>query len=286
MDEGFSMTWQVGAAEIRAVTETEIVAPTDMFIRQPDVDLAPYRSWLAPFLSPEGHIRMIVQAMLLSVDGLRIVVDTCVGNGRSYGPMMAAFNDLDTPFLENLTAAGFAPDTVDLVVCTHLHNDHVGWNTMLVDGEWIPTFPRARYVMSRADLEHWQQTPSVLNPFEVSVQPLLDRGLVDAIETPYQVSAGVSLIATPGHTPGHVSVQIDSNGSRAVITGDMVHSPVQLVRPEWSSVADSDPDEAMRTRERLRAQVGNQDVLIIGTHFPSPTAGRLVTDAAGEWRFV
>ena len=100
---------------------------------------------------------MIVQAMLLSVDGLRIVVDTCVGNGKNFGPMVPTFNDLDTPFLENLSTAGFVPDTIDLVVCTHLHTDHVGWNTMRVDGEWVPTFPRARYVMSRADIEHWQQ---------------------------------------------------------------------------------------------------------------------------------
>jgi glyoxylase-like metal-dependent hydrolase (beta-lactamase superfamily II) len=280
------MAWHVGAAVIQTVTETEVVAPADMFIPRPDVDLTPYRSWLTPFLSPEGHIRMIVQAILLSVDGLRIVVDTCVGNGKNFGPMVPTFNDLDTPFLENLTAAGFAPDSVDLVVCTHLHMDHVGWNTMLMDGEWVPTFPRARYVISRADLEHWQQVEDLLNPFEVSVQPLLARGLVDAIEPNHQISASVSLIPTPGHTPGHVSVRIDSNGSRAVITGDMVHSPVQLVRPEWSSVADVDPIEARRTRERVREQVGNQDVLIVGTHFPLPTAGRLVTDAAGEWRFV
>jgi glyoxylase-like metal-dependent hydrolase (beta-lactamase superfamily II) len=220
---------------------------------------------------------------------LRIVVDTCVGNGKDFGPMVPTFNDLDTPFLENLTAAGFAPDAVDFVVCTHLHSDHVGWNTMLVDGAWVPTFPRARYVISRVDLEHWQRAEAPLNPFEVfemSVQPLLARGLVDAIEPTHQVSPSVSLISTPGHTPGHVSVQIDSIGSQAMITGDIAHSPVQLVRPEWSSVADIDPDEARRTRDRMRERLGNRNVLIVGTHFPSPTAGRLITDAAGEWCFV
>jgi glyoxylase-like metal-dependent hydrolase (beta-lactamase superfamily II) len=282
------MAWHVGEAVIETVTETEIVSQADVFIPRPDVDLAPYRSWLAPFLSPEGHLHMIVQSMLLSVDGLRIIVDTCVGNGKNFGPLVPTFNDLDTPFLENLTAAGFAPDTVDVVVCTHLHSDHVGWNTMLVDGEWVPTFSRARYVMSRADLKHWQADAMLdaSDVFEMSVQPLVARGMVDAIEPIHQVSASVSLIPTPGHTPGHISVQIDSNGSRAVITGDIAHSPVQLVRPEWSSVADVDPDEARRSRERMREQTGNQDVLIIGTHFPSPTAGRLVTDAAGEWRFA
>jgi glyoxylase-like metal-dependent hydrolase (beta-lactamase superfamily II) len=280
------MTWRVGAALIEAVAETEMVAAADVFIPRPDVDLRRYRSWLTPFLDAEGNIHIVVQAMLVSVDGLKIVVDTCVGNGKDYGAMVPTFNDLDTPFLENLTAAGFAPDTVDFVVCTHLHMDHVGWNTIAVDGEWVPTFPRARYVISRGDLEHWQGIDDMLNPFDVSVRPLLARGVVDVVEPTHHVSASVSLISTPGHTPGHVSVRIDSQGSCAIITGDMVHSPVQLVRPEWSSVADLDPDEARRTRERMRDQVGDEDVLIVGTHFPSPTVGRLVTDVNGDWRFA
>jgi glyoxylase-like metal-dependent hydrolase (beta-lactamase superfamily II) len=282
------MAWQVGAATIEAIAETEITAPARGMLLGDDVDLAPYRSWLDPFLTSEGHLRMVVQAMLLSVDGLRIVVDTCVGNGRDFGPMAPPFNHLDTPFLERLTAAGFAPDSVDYVVCTHLHNDHVGWNTTLVDGEWVPSFPRARYAMSRADIDHWSRNEAILQPFEVfqvSVQPLLDRDLVEVVEPPHQLSASVSLVPTPGHSPGHMSVQIDSGGARGIITGDLAHSPVQLVRPEWSSVADVDPVEAQRTRERLRERVGDQDVLIIGTHYPPPTVGRLVRDAAGAWRF-
>ena len=279
------MTWHVGGVTIEAVVETEVVAATEDFIGHSASALDPYRSWLAPFLSDDGNVRMIIQALLVSVDGLRIVVDTCVGNGRDYGPIVPTFNNLDTPFLENLAAAGFAPDAVDLVICTHLHMDHVGWNTMLVDNVWTPTFPRACYVMSRCDLDHWQHVEAFTNPFDVSVQPLLDRGLVDAVDAPHRISASVSLLATPGHTPGHVSVQIESNGARAMITGDMVHSPVQFVRPEWSSVADTDREAATRTREQVRDVVGNTDVLIIGTHFPSPTVGHLVSDATGQWRF-
>ena len=170
--------------------------------------------------------------------------------------MTPTFNNLNTPFLENLTAVGFAPEAVDLVVCTHLHMDHVGWNTVLVDGHWVPTFPRARYVMTRADVEHWQQADAWVNAFATSVQPLLDHGVVDAVESTHRVSASVSLTPTPGHTPGHASVRIDSKGSHAVITGDMVHSPVQLVRPEWSSVADSDAEEATRSRHTMREYAG------------------------------
>jgi glyoxylase-like metal-dependent hydrolase (beta-lactamase superfamily II) len=282
------MAWRIGAATIEAVTETEITAPANGMLLGADIELAPYRSWLDPFLTEDGHIRMVVQAMLLSVDGLRIVVDTCVGHGRDFGPMAPAFNHLDTDFPGQLTAAGFAPDAVDLVVCTHLRNDHVGWNTQLVDGSWEPSFPNARYVMSRADVDHWSRHEAILQPLEVflvSVQPLLDRGLVDVVEPPHQLSASVSLIPTPGHSPGHMSVQIESDGARGIITGDLAHSPVQLVRPEWSSLADVDPEEARRTREQLRERVGNEDVLIVGTHYPPPTVGRLRTDATGEWRF-
>jgi glyoxylase-like metal-dependent hydrolase (beta-lactamase superfamily II) len=198
---------------------------------------------------------------------------------------MAEFNDLDTPFLDRLVAADFVPDDVDYVICTHLHVDHVGWNTQLVDGAWVPTFPRARYIMSKPDLEYWAGIPGRHNPFAVSVQPLLDAGLVDAVPTDHRVSPSVVLLPTPGHTPGHVSVHITSRGESAVITGDMVHSPVQFARPEWCSLADTDSAEAVRSRERLVALAGGAPTLVIGTHFPPPTAGHIVHDGAG-WTFV
>jgi glyoxylase-like metal-dependent hydrolase (beta-lactamase superfamily II) len=280
-----SLSWKVGDATVSVVTETEIVASAETFVRQPSDALDPYRSWLAPYLTEDGQFRMVVQALLVSVDGLRIVVDTCVGNGKQFGPYMAEFNGLDTPFVEQLTAAGFAPDTVDFVVCTHLHVDHVGWNTQLVDGEWVPTFPRARYIMSQPDLTFWSENEGSYNPFSVSVQPVIDAGLVDPVATDHRVSASVALLPTPGHTPGHVSVHITSQGESAIVTGDMVHSPVQFARTEWSSVADTDPDEATRSRERVLALAGGGPTLVIGTHFPPPTAGHLVHDGSG-WIFV
>ena len=280
-----SLSWKVGDATISVVAETELVFSSDTFLRQPVDALEPYRDWLQPYLTADGRFRMIVQAMLVAVDGLRIVVDTCIGNGKDFGPTMADFNHLDTPFIDHLAAYDFAPDEVDYVICTHLHVDHVGWNTHLIDGRWVPTFSRARYLMSRLDLEHWRGRDVLHNPFAVSVQPVIDAGLVDAVETDHRVSHSVSLIPTPGHTPGHVSVRIDSGGESAIITGDMVHSPVQFARPDWSSVADTDRDEASRSRERLVAMAGGRDVVVIGTHFPPPTAGHLVRDQVA-WRFV
>ncbi|TML12789.1 MAG: MBL fold metallo-hydrolase [Actinobacteria bacterium] len=219
-----SLGWKVGDARISSVTETELVYSCETFLRRPPSELDPYRSWLAPYLSDDGRFRMVVQAMLVSVDGLRIVVDTCIGNGKEFGPSMADFNGLDTPFIEELSAAGFAPDAVDYVICTHLHVDHVGWNTQLVDGEWVPTFPRARYIMSEPDVRYWREREALHNPFAVSVQPLVDAGLVDAVATDHRLSPSVSLMPTPGHTPGHVSVHIASQGKSAIITGDMVRS--------------------------------------------------------------
>ena len=237
-----SLSWKVGDATISVVTETELVFPSERFLGQPVEALEPYREWLQPYLTDDGRFRMIVQAMLVAVDDLRIVVDTCVGNAKDFGPTMADFNDLDTPFVDNLVAHDFAPDDVDYVICTHLHVDHVGWNTQHIEGEWVPTFARARYLMSRLDLDHWRGRDALHNPFSVSVQPVIDAGLVDAVETDHRVSPSVTLLPTPGHTPGHVSVHITSLGESAVITGDMVHSPVQFARPEWSSVADTDGD--------------------------------------------
>lgn len=280
-----SQSWKVGDAAISVVTETELIATCEMFLRQPPSALDPYRGWLAPYLTDDGRFRMIVQAFLVAVDGLRIVIDTCVGNGKDFGPHMVEFNGLDTRFVEDLAAAGFPPDEVDYVICTHLHVDHVGWNTQLIDGEWVPTFPRARYVMSQPDLAYWREHEALHNPFAISVQPVVDAGLVDAVATDHRVSPSVALLPTPGHTPGHVSVHITSRGASAIVTGDMVHSPVQFARPEWSSVADTDRDEATRSRERLVEMAGGAPTLVIGTHFPPPTAGHLVHDGSG-WTFT
>jgi glyoxylase-like metal-dependent hydrolase (beta-lactamase superfamily II) len=282
------MRWRIGDALVTRVRETDLNRFTAKeFFDADRRALDPFRDWLAPYLGPGDTLLMTVQALCIEVDGLRIVVDTCVGNDRNFagGGALAAFNGLHTSFLEDLTAAGFGRDDVDLVICTHLHLDHVGWNTLQEGGRWVPTFRRARYVMSRADVEHWRKAEDALSPFAISVQPLIGRGLVDAVDLDHRISPSVALLPTPGHTPGHVSVRIESRGESAVITGDMVHSPVQLARPQWSSMADEDPDEAVRSRDRLLDWVGGTGVLVLGTHFPGPTAGRVMRD--GEtWRFV
>jgi glyoxylase-like metal-dependent hydrolase (beta-lactamase superfamily II) len=152
---------------------------------------------------------------------------------------------------------------------------------MLVDGKWVPTFPRARYLMGRVEFDHWRsqhERDDMAAIFADSVKPVHDAGLVDLVETDHRVSDEISLVPTIGHTPGHVSVLIRSQGEQALITGDFMHHPCQIARPHWSSAADSDPDEARETRERMLGELAGRPVLVIGTHFAGATAGHIVRD--------
>ena len=157
-----------------------------------------------------------------------------------------------------------------MVMCTHLHVDHVGWNTKLVDGEWVPTFPNARYLIAK---EEWEQTDQDSQVLADSVRPIIDAGLAEFVATDYQLSTQIRLRSTPGHTPGHVSVEINSEGKTALITGDCIHHPCQMEQNDWCSTADSDPEQAMATRSELLASLVDQETLVIGTHFATPTAG-------------
>jgi glyoxylase-like metal-dependent hydrolase (beta-lactamase superfamily II) len=178
-----------------------------------------------------------------------------------------------------MAAIGFGRPDVDMVVCTHLHPDHVGWNTVRSGDAWEPTFPNARYVISRQDAAIWRTLEGRHNPWPFAVQPLEDAGLLDLVDAPATLAPGVSLRPTPGHTPGHQSVVLESGGAIGVVTGDMVHSPVQLVEPSWTYKHDADSAEAIRSVEALVEVAIEQSALILGTHFPAPTAGRIGREA-------
>jgi glyoxylase-like metal-dependent hydrolase (beta-lactamase superfamily II) len=198
---------------------------------------------------------------------------------------------LQTPFLTDLADAGFPRDEVDTVICTHLHFDHVGWNTMLVDGEWVPTFPNARYLLCRDEWEHWdaEGAGGYASTIDDAVRPVVDAGLADLVPSDHRVTDEIRLEATPGHTPGHVAVHVESGGRHALITGDLAHHPVQFAEPDWFADPDTDRAQSAATRRRLLAEHGDRDVLVIGTHFAPPRSGRLVTDGDGarkSWRFA
>jgi glyoxylase-like metal-dependent hydrolase (beta-lactamase superfamily II) len=223
---------------------------------------------------------MSIHALVVETLTHRIIVDTCLGNDKE-NRRIPTWNNLQTSFLADLTAAGYARETVDTVVCTHLHVDHVGWNTMLAEGRWVPTFPKARYLMGRVEYAHWttqREREDMTAVLADSVAPVWDAGLVDLVESDHRICEEISLIPTPGHTPGHVSVRIVSGGDEALITGDFMHHPCQIARPEWSSSADSDPAAARQTRERMLTGLAGTSTLVIGTHFAGRTAGHVVRD--------
>jgi glyoxylase-like metal-dependent hydrolase (beta-lactamase superfamily II) len=198
------------------------------------------------------------------------------------------FCNLQSTFLEDLRSAGFPAEQVTDVLCTHLHFDHVGWNTRLVDGKWVPTFPQARYLFGRREWQHWTHLRDTggyhhMDHLQDSIDPILAAGLEEFIDADFRLTDEVSLIATPGHTPGHVSVLIESRGEQAVITGDLMHNPIQIAVPATEARFDMDKSQAARTRCDFVQRFCNTGTLVIGSHFPEPTAGVIVPDGQA-WR--
>jgi len=279
------LSWQVGRVKITRIVEMDLPAPAQA-IAQATPEALRQSPWLYPhFVSEDDAIlKLSIHALLVEAPGLKLVVDTCIGNDRPRE--ITGGEPLATPFLQHLEEVGWSRDGVDAVVCTHLHTDHVGWNTMLEDGKWTPTFPKARYLIGRQEYDFWKAHEDAEQRAMLgdSVQPIFDAGLMELVELDHVISPEIRLTPSIGHTPGHVSVMIESEGERAVITGDMVHHPCQIAHPDWT-LGDDDPKAAIRTRSRLFAEWADQPILVIGTHFAAPTAGHVVRDGAA-FRFV
>jgi len=273
------LSWQVGRVKITRIVEMDLPVPMALM---PQATLAELRksAWLYPhFVGEDGTLKLTVHALLVETPGLKLIVDTCVGNDRPRG--ITGGQPLATPFLQHLGEVGWSRDGVDAVVCTHLHSDHVGWNTMLENGKWVPTFPKARSFITRREYDFWSASDDEEQQasFGDSVAPCFDAGLVQLVGLDHVISPEIRLTPSTGHTPGHVSVMIESEGERAVIIGDMSHHPCQLAHPDWV-FGDDDPEAAVLTRSRLFAEWADQGVLLIGTHYPDPTAGYVVRDGA------
>lgn len=287
--------WQIGQVRISQVVESG-PTPTSprFFFKDPPKDLVAQHPWLKPhFANDEGRLLMSIHCFVIESAGKRIVVDTCVGNDKQR--QSPAWNQLNGPFLTRFAEAGFSVDEIDYVLCTHLHVDHVGWNTRLVNGRWVPTFPKARYLFARKEWEFWSKEANSLAlsgyatgaPDDIlgdSVKPIIDAGLADLVEPDHKLTDEVWLEPTPGHTPGHVSVRIRSEGVSAVVTGDLMHHPIQCSEPDRLVNFDSDADMARSTRRRFLACCAADRSLVLGTHFATPTAGRVVP-AGDVWRF-
>lgn len=281
-------TLAVGRLRVTAVVER--AGPTRPTWLLPDAGpeaVERHRGWLAPhFLDDKGRLLQSIHTFVLQAPGLTALVDTCVGNDKDRGGR-APFHMMRTSFLEDLRAAGFPPESIDVVVCTHLHVDHVGWNTRLDHGRWVPTFPRARHLFARQEWEHWssERDEDTKRIMADSVQPVLDAGLADLVDTDHRISDEIWFEPTPGHTPGHVSVRLRSGESEAVITGDLMHHPIQMAEPQWATPFDTDAEQARKTRRAFCERYADTGVTVLGTHFHDPTAGRIVRHGS-TWRFV
>jgi glyoxylase-like metal-dependent hydrolase (beta-lactamase superfamily II) len=246
------------------------------------------RDWLEPrfFDRDSGRLIMSVHSYLIRTPHHTILVDTCVGNDKER-PSTKPWHRQQTPWLDRLASAGVAPEAVDFVLCTHLHVDHVGWNTRLVEGRWVPTFPNAKYLFHKDEYAYWEQQEAAAGRsgandrcFEDSVLPVMDAGQALLVDGDHAIDDTLRLEPSPGHSPGHVCLQLTGGNRRAVFSGDLMHHPVQCAYPEWNSGFCHDPSQSRSTRERFVDQHAETDTVILAAHFASPTAGRIVNGGA------
>jgi glyoxylase-like metal-dependent hydrolase (beta-lactamase superfamily II) len=261
-------------------------AALEFFPATTDEDWARHRGWMQPHaLTPDGRLVLTIQAFLVRTRHHTIVVDTCVGDHkpREARPFWHQLK-LNT-FLPRLAAAGVQPEEVDYVMCTHLHWDHVGWNTRLHDGRWVPTFPNARYIFAKREWESFEafhrQAPQP-HYFD-SLLPVVEAGLAQFVDMDFALDDEVRLEPSPGHTPGHVCVRLASQAREAVITGDCIHSPVQCVEPGWRMRADADHALAGRTRRDFLERYCDSGITVCATHFPEPSFGRVLRRGDAFW---
>jgi glyoxylase-like metal-dependent hydrolase (beta-lactamase superfamily II) len=274
----------VNVTRIKEYYGSAEMSPAQFFPDSPEGSWDEHRGWLAPdFWNPdEDEVHVATQTWLLRSEGRTVLVDTGAGNhkDRPYAPV---WSRLDTDFLDNLAAAGVRPEDVDIVVNTHLHIDHVGWNTRLEGRTWVPTFPNATYLMPQRDFEFWDPAGDhqpVLgrgnqNVFEDSVAPVHQAGLAHLWDGSYQIDKNLRLDLAPGHTPGSSVLTLDSGGDRAMFVGDLVHTALQIVEPETNSCFCEDPARSRATRHKLLGQAAENNALVFPAHFGGQGAAEI-----------
>nr|ART38453.1 G407 [uncultured bacterium] len=263
----------------------ESTSPRFLYLDKQRSDFDPHLEWLQPhFLDAEKNILLSIHTFLVRTTHHTILIDTCIGNDKD-APAFPQWTGRKGSYLQDLAAVGCAPEAVDYVFCTHMHIDHTGWNTRLQDGRWVPTFPNAKYLFNKREWEHWQDAQDAMDQAVVrqNLLPIIEAGRVAWVDNGWGLDDEVTLVPTPGHTPGHCSVQLRSRGQTAMITGDMMVHPVQIAEPQWSQRADTDKALAIATRTRFVNQHCDTDTLILGTHFNTPT-GVYIVSAGGQKR--
>lgn len=287
--------FDIGTVKVHRIEEWQgtFSPPADLFAGFASDGWEPHAEEFAPeYYDPaSGKLFAFLQSWVLDTGRQRILFDTGAGNDKDR-PNLSIFGNLRTDFLGNLAAAGFQPEDIDVVVCSHIHVDHVGWNTRLVEGRWEPTFRNARYVLPLADRAYWDPQDEAAGPagigaavnagmFDDSVRPIIEAGRAEWAEDGFEVDDGLVLRACPGHTPGSMMMDVASGGETAMFVGDVVHHPAQIYRPEWNSIFCEEPEQARDTRRRVLDLAAEREALLIPAHFGGSHMARVLRDGSG-----
>ncbi len=276
---------RIGDVAIRRVEENAgpSFKPAQLYPDWTPEALEKHRSWLVPRCYHERTDRFIMSlhSWVVRTERHTILVDTCVGNDKARS--RSTWDRLSTPWLDRLRATGVQPEEVDFVLCTHLHTDHVGWNTRLENGRWVPTFPNAKYIFHEKEYAAWEaEHRRGANPpgtvFRDNCLPIVEAGQALLVDDDYALDDTITLTPTPGHAPHHCCVNVHSRGQRAVVTGDMMHHAIQCREPDWSPGVDWDPQQAAVSRRSFLSSLADSDVLLLPIHFPRPTVGLVTAD--------
>jgi glyoxylase-like metal-dependent hydrolase (beta-lactamase superfamily II) len=283
--------FKVGPATVTRIEETylPIYPVKEIFPECSDAHLAEHGHWMAPHhYDPDSRkLKLSVHSWLLQLDDRKILIDGCCGNQKSR-PARPWWNMLHEPWLDRLAAAGARPDEIDLVMCTHLHHDHVGWNTQLRDGRWQPTFPNARYLFSKLDFDYFQKldndpttTPTEFGSFRECVVPVVEDGRADLVTGPHRLNEFIEILPAGGHSPGHFVFKLDIGGNRAVLLGDVFHHLLQVFYPDWNFPKNSDVNEARVSRRRVLEDCASSGALVFPGHVGAPFAGYIEKTGSG-----
>jgi len=273
-----SLTFKVGDATIHRIIEMECgFTPALEFLPNLTKEqLDENRSWLSPAaLDANDNLVLCFQSYLVQIAGQNILVDSCVGNDKDRAARPLWHRKKDNAFMSGLKRAGIGPDDIDYVMCTHLHVDHVGWNTKLENGRWVPTFPKARYLFSKTELDYWlaENAKAEVAPIADSVVPIVEAKACDIITSDYSLNDLVSVFPSPGHTIDHYGVKVGKPGADAVFTGDLIHSPLQARYPDLTMRVDYNPAQGAASRRKFLETYCDTNTVCCFAHFPSPSKG-------------
>jgi glyoxylase-like metal-dependent hydrolase (beta-lactamase superfamily II) len=276
-----SLKLTVGDLTIHRIIEQEttFLPALDML---PDLTpelLAENRAWMreAGAIDGDDVLKLCFQSYIVKTPHHTILVDSCIGNDKPR-PLRPKWNmKTDDTYMRALAAAGFSVDEIDYVMCTHLHVDHVGWNTRLEGDRWVPTFPNARYIFAKDEFDYWteQHAKTAVPPFADSVLPIVEARRAEIVRNDYEIGDHARILPTPGHTPGHVAFAFGRGRDTAVVSGDLMHSPLQARYPELSARFDVDQAQAAVTRRNFLEHYCDTDTLCCTAHFPSPSTGKI-----------